>query len=409
MLSDKEKKQISSDQFRVLCGSLEPFLENLVSEPFREDAVALLTELSSRLLSREMRSMWPDLAAFGSWIRPSNLGRLRTRYIELSKVDQGLLVPRGSSLQFAPSNVEALFAYTWAIALLCGCPTVVRVSSRRGKMTDALLSEIVQSQEKVGAVENWAFLDYPREMNEVSMILSKRSKVTVIWGGDSSVKNLRELAHEADSRVVSFPDRESLSVINVKSYLELDDASKNRLVQLFGRDVSTFGQQACSSPRRLIWVGDYLNQEARSDFSKRLSNLDTPLRNLEIVERFKIMTYTHTLASKSSNKLFEVEEAGNFSLVTLEDNWIEDQGHPGLGVIVQHFVEDLGMISRYLDTRDQTLTYFGFSKDLWQEWVHDNFSKSPLRIVPMGEALDFDSIWDGLDLIREFSKSITVH
>ena len=57
--------------------------------------------------------------------------------------------------------------------------------------------------------------------------------------------------------------------------------------------------------------------------------------------------------------------------------------------------------------KDQTATYFGLSPDAVRALARHLNGIGIDRWVPVGHALDFASLWDGYDLLREFTKVVT--
>jgi len=58
--------------------------------------------------------------------------------------------------------------------------------------------------------------------------------------------------------------------------------------------------------------------------------------------------------------------------------------------------------------RDQTVTHFGFSRAELRELAQKAGARGVDRLVPIGEALAFDTTWDGYDLIGDFLRHVTV-
>ena len=71
-------------------------------------------------------------------------------------------------------------------------------------------------------------------------------------------------------------------------------------------------------------------------------------------------------------------------------------------------VDSLKEIAQNVDDGDQTLTHFGFEITELIELAHLVGPKGLDRIVPIGEALAFESIWDGFDLIEDCLRRVTV-
>jgi len=68
----------------------------------------------------------------------------------------------------------------------------------------------------------------------------------------------------------------------------------------------------------------------------------------------------------------------------------------------------LAEIAHIVNEKYQTLVYYGLSLPELSEFVTKNQLKGIDRIVPIGQALDIDVIWDGYDLIGTLSRIIDV-
>ena len=65
---------------------------------------------------------------------------------------------------------------------------------------------------------------------------------------------------------------------------------------------------------------------------------------------------------------------------------------------------DFNGIAHIINTKYQTLTYFGVEKSELLGFVVNNRLKGIDRIVPIGKALEIDVIWDGYDIVRSLSR-----
>ena len=61
-----------------------------------------------------------------------------------------------------------------------------------------------------------------------------------------------------------------------------------------------------------------------------------------------------------------------------------------------------------MNSRYQTLTYFGLDKSFLREFVIKNNLKGIDRIVPIGQALDISFFWDGYDLNKILTRMIDI-
>ena len=84
--------------------------------------------------------------------------------------------------------------------------------------------------------------------------------------------------------------------------------------------------------------------------------------------------------------------------------------HPscGGGFFIERRLSNLNELPMLLRTKDQTLSYYGFSSEILNEICQDSLGLGLDRIVPIGHALNFHPVWDGYDLLTEFTKRLTL-
>ena len=65
-------------------------------------------------------------------------------------------------------------------------------------------------------------------------------------------------------------------------------------------------------------------------------------------------------------------------------------------------------ILKIIDSKDQTLAVYGFAKKDLEGFAWQLGGYGLDRIVQIGQALDFSTVWDGYDLFTYFTREITV-
>ena len=78
------------------------------------------------------------------------------------------------------------------------------------------------------------------------------------------------------------------------------------------------------------------------------------------------------------------------------------------GIFYQLNLKNLNQLSKYISKKCQTMSYFGFEKNVLKSFVLNNNLRGVDRIVPIGNALDIDFNWDGYDLIKTLSRVIVI-
>ena len=69
-------------------------------------------------------------------------------------------------------------------------------------------------------------------------------------------------------------------------------------------------------------------------------------------------------------------------------------------------IEKIDDLSHYSNIFTQTLTYFGFNKEDFNNLIKKKDLNGINRIVPVGQALDINLNWDGYDIINLLTKVI---
>jgi len=352
--------------------------------PFDPAALQMLGELSRRILAAKDLARQPDAVALGYWLRPANLARLADRYPPLS--DGSLRVPAGLAFHIPPSNVDMMFAYSWAAGLMAGNRQIVRLSRRS------------------------AFIEYDRE-DAITAAISARSDLRVIWGGDAAVAAIRAVPLAPHAKETVFADRLSLTMLAAPTVLALDDAALANLAGRLFNDVLTFDQMACSSPRRLIWVGSV---EAADAAEKRLTlamAAEIQRRGYRIATATALEKYAAACRAAIRGPVRAIEHTRtDWVLVDLGDGPAAppDASHPGAGLLYRCRVDDVAEIAPMIDRSVQTLTHFGIDRATLDQLAVRLAGKGIDRMVPLGEALAFDLIWDGYDLIDEFTRRVVI-
>ena len=361
--------------------------------------------LSRQLLrDADLVRKFPDAAAFGAWIRPRRIRDAAERFTAIESLEGGMRLARGLSLHIAPGNVEALFAYSWAAATLAGCRSVVRVSSRRSGLTEALVSAIHEAATGVGLAQDWAFVHWENSDDRMLGQFSSAADILVYWGGNETITRLTNAPRRPHARIVAFPDRESLAIISSDAYLALDNEQRDAVAARVSKDLFSFGQAACSSTRFVCWIG--ANTGGLDDLLGRIEAVSIVAPTWEPAEVMIRRTYAFATAAREPNPISTDERRGLLVLKT-QGAITRQFDHPGLGTIVAMHIESLAGLERILRQTDQTLTYFGFDRNTLRSWLATT-QVHPRRITPIGRAIDFEDRWDGMDLPLEFTELVTI-
>ena len=375
-------------------------------EVFSTITCSWLSDLSRFLLKDPKTKKYPDVATFAFFCRKANLSKLKTNHCNPSEIRIG----KGIAFHIAPSNVPVNFAYTLISGLLAGNINIVKIPSKYFEQIDIIINAINKTLEnpEFDEVKKRIFVIKYDTNSETTSIISKICDLRIIWGGNETVTNIKNIKSNPKSLDISFPDRYSISLIDAKSYLELKD--KNRLSESFYNDTYLFDQNACTAPHSLFWVG--CNQDIEKSktifwelLEKKINEKEYNLNDISAID--KLVTFY----SQSINKV-SITKINKNNLIWRVDNKELNQNIDNFRCASGYFnefkINHIDELNNIIKRNYQTLSYFGINKN---EFISFFNKKRPLgidRVVPIGKTLDFSLNWDGYDLINQMSRLIDI-
>lgn len=375
--------------------------------PFDELVCEFLNTLSSALLKNPETKQFSDVVSFAFWCRKANLAKLKNEFKE-KQVRLGL----GLVFHIAPSNVPVNFAFSFAISILAGNANIVRVPSKYFVQIDIICSAIKELFKLIyfkKISDMTVFIRYDKD-DEITGLLSLQCDARIIWGGDQTVLQIRKLPMLVKCREVIFSDRYSFSVISAKQIISMSPDLLNKLAINFYNDTYFMDQDACSSPRLIVWLGNSHDVKvAKERFWISLHEVVLQKYELAPINAMDKFTQLCRDAIDLYN-LSDVIRYGNYIYcIGLNDlpNTVDDlRGR--FGYFYEYETEELSSVAHIVNTKYQTLTYFGVERHVFDNFVKSNRITGIDRIVPIGLALDISVIWDGYDLVRTLSRVIDI-
>lgn len=373
---------------------------------FSEVAVSFLHSFSRMLMQDKACKNVSELVALAFWLRQANINNYRP------KASEHYYKALGTLVHFTPSNVDTMFVYSWACALLAGNKSIIRVSSRDSNVQRQLfkvLNELLQKPEYQEISRTNLFITYDHSSplgSHITHHLCGKADGRVLWGGDKSVNSLRAIPCPPRCRDISFSDRVSISIIDADA-VSTDSEAYTALHGLL-TSVQVYNQQACSSPRMLFWVGDsdsldrFLSRLHQDEMVK-LSNQYDPV----ITQRNEQLVAAQSLQLSHPNA--RVNYYADLCAVELEAIGSEDlRFHSGHQVVLCQCVSSLDSIARQITPNVQTLSYFGVSKAALIKFIEAPSITGIDRIVPLSEALNFAPEWDGYELFSQMARRVVI-
>ena len=227
----------------------------------------------------------------------------------------------------------------------------------------------------------------------------------MIWGGDDTVEQLRKSPLPPGSTEIIFADRYSLAVIDADAYMCTDD--KNAVARRFYNDTYFTDQNACTSPKIVIWLGND-RQSAKEQFWDRLHRIVKSSYQFQDIQAVNKLAAGYLLAAEQpgikiishpDNLLVRVQTA------ELTEDLMNYQGNSGY--FLEYDCDDIMKLRPLCDnTRCQTIGFLGETKQL--SGLLRSGIRGVNRIVPIGKTMDFELIWDGYDLMSHLTRAIRI-
>lgn len=370
--------------------------------PFCEEIKNFLNAVSKLLMRSKDARQYSDVITFAFWIRKSSVNKLQERF---SRNDDIIRVGRGVIFHIAPSNVPVNFAYSLVAGLLNGNINIVRVPSKDFKQVSIIASAINEVLSDYEELKSYIFLVRYNRDSKINDLFSSYADMRVVWGGDATIAELRKSPLAPRSVEITFADRYSIAIIDSDSYLALENKAK--VAEDFYNDTFFSDQNACTSPRIVIWTGGK-NKDAKRLFWEEAHKLVKQKYDLKAIQA--VNKLTNTCCSAVALHECKVEEH--------EDNLIIRVSVPKVDSSLMNYKGNSGFFFEYDcknildikelcdDKRCQTIGYIGDSKKLLP--LIQSGIRGIDRIVPIGKTMDFDLIWDGYDLTSIMTRTVII-
>jgi len=339
--------------------------------------------------------------------RKKNILNLKYKHFTHGTVRFGL----GLLFHITPSNIPTNFAYSLIFGLISGNSNIVKVPSKKFEEIIQIIKSLnkILKKKKYNKIKDMiTILRYGSENEKLTQEYSLKCDARLIWGGDETIDNIKKFTTKPKNIDIPFSDRYSISLINSDKILKLTNSDLANLVKNFYNDTYVVDQNACSSPHLILWQGkskkipkqkfwEQLNQLIKTKYmSPLISTVDNYSRlATEIIKNKNIKSY------KSFSKSLYV-----ITLKKIYPNLFLEK--PKWGFFFECDIKNFDNLSFVTNKRLQTLTYYGFEKKFLKNYFSKKNFNGIDRIVPFGQALNINLIWDGYDLIKILSREIEI-
>lgn len=399
------------DKRKILCGVEKVNKEPM--EPYSDLVCKFLDDYSGALRKDSESKTYPDVVTFAFWARKANI--LRRKQDFQSRFGNQVRLGKGILFHISPSNVPVNFMFSYAFGLLAGNANIVRVPSTRFPQVDCMcriLQEILLRDEYKKLYEMTSIIRYERD-KQITDMLSGQCNMRIIWGGDATIRDVRMSELPPRSTEITFADRYSFGIINAKKLYESNEEEKRKLAEDFYNDTYLMDQNACSTPHLICWQVDDMPggvwDQVQADFWNRVKQVADKydLADIKVSEKYSMLCEKVI----STDIISRVETYGNLLYVcdtdVLTETVVTDM-RGRFGMFFQYKLKELKELDVLCQEKVQTCAYYGVDTLELESFLKISGGCGIDRIVPFGQTLDIDVVWDGYDLVAEMSRVITL-
>lgn len=371
-------------------------------KPFDDSIVEFLNALSKKLMCMREAKDYPDIITLGFWMRKSSVQALKERFISET---EDFRIGRGIAFHIAPSNVPVNYAYSLVTGLLTGNTNVVRIPSKdfpQISIINKAIEDVLAEHESIRPYI--CLVRYGRDQ-KVNGLLSLLADTRIIWGGDNTIEEIRKLPLRPRAGEITFADRYSLAVIDSGSYLAIKD--KDRFAEEFYNDTFLTDQNACTSPRIVVWLGNR-REEAKKLFWEKEHALVKDRYTFQSIMGINKLTSSYLAAAVRNDVHVEKSEDNYIVRVRINkpDSHLMDL-KDNSGYFFEYDCDNIMEIRDLCDdTHCQTIGLCGNS-DMIRPLLESGI-KGVDRVVSIGKTMNFDLIWDGYNLVERLTRTIKI-
>lgn len=369
---------------------------------FDKQIINFLGDISYELFKiKNDLKKFPDLISFAFWCRKNNLIKISKNYTK-----SGYRLGRGRLLHITPSNVPVNFAFSLAFGLLSGNYNIVRIPSNNFEQSKYIIRYIKKllDKKKYNNLKPFIkFIRYKRDDN-LSKKISLEVEGRIIWGGDQTIEKFKSFKTQPKCIDISFPDRNSCSIINLKKIMKLKSDEINNFIKKFYLDTYTMDQNACSSPKLVFLISE---RNFTKKFWSKFQNMILNRYKFDLsISNEKLLNLTKNLGTLSKKNKLSYDQFSLLKIQLTKNDKLKNFNNLNSGFFFEKKIKKINEIRKYIDEKTQTVTYYGVSKKEILKTIQECGILGVDRIVPIGQAFEIGPIWDGHDLILKLSRII---
>jgi hypothetical protein len=299
-------------------------------------------------------------------------------------------------------------------SLLAGNITVIRVSNKKFPQVDIICNAINELMKEYTYMRERLCIMRYEHSESITQWLTNKCDIRIIWGGNRTIREIRKAQLPPRTVEMTFADRHSIAVIQSEAYLhdiEQSDRKAADIAKGFYTDTYYTDQNACSSPRMVVWLGQKSNvQKAKKRFWGELNTIveaDYDMKPIQAVDKYNSFCSLgmsrrgiHIVSDNNMIVRVEVEkEALTSDLMDYKN---------GGGYFFEYHADNLNSVLPVLTKQCQTVSYYGVDKAEIKRLVFENGIRGVDRIVPLGQTMGLEFVWDGYKMIEAMTREVYI-
>ena len=390
------------EEILFLTGNQEMLLNipNIPARPtWAEYTIEFMNAFSRNLLNDPRTKRFADVTSYAFWIRNASLRKIKDTYYPHVESKIG----RGMTFHIAPSNVPVNFAVSFTSSLLAGNINVIRVSNKPFEQVSLIVDSLKKTfYEGFQDMEQSLIIIRYEHDEEVTQFISSMCDIRIIWGSNRTINDVRTAKLPPRSIEMTFADRYSIALLNSEAVIRADI---NKLAADFYTDTYYIDQNACSSPRIVVWFGKEV-EKAKIRFWDAVERLAQKKYDFKDIQAIDKLDQFCQLAAVNTD--VNLENDSNLVMrinVDSLDEKIMDYKFGG-GYFYEFEAKQLIEIAPIMNKPCQTLSYFGLNGHDIQKFIIEGGFRGGDRVVPVGKTMDLTFKWDGFDMIENMSRYV---
>lgn len=393
--------QINTEQIEYLVGNAD-ILECMSKLPalpmFSCQVMNFLADLSRVLMKDKNAREYVDVVSYAYWIRESSIEEEKKKYLDYER-----RIGRGIAFHVAPSNVPVNFAVSMTSSILAGNGCIIRVSNKQFTQVDIICDAInLLLNGSYKKIKPYFVIIRYDHSDDITAYLSSLCDVRIIWGGNQTIERIRKAPLPPRAIEMTFADRYSLSIIQADEYLRED---AENVAKGFYTDTYYTDQNACSSPRLVVWLGNE-KKEARERFWAKLNEMvmkEYPIKPIQVVDKYSMLCELG-MKEEGIKLVSENNYVVRVEVERLTESLMDYKSESGY--FFEYEAEELSDILPVLGKQCQTISVLGVDKRAIKEIVFQHGVRGVDRIVPLGKTMELEFVWDGYKMIEAMTRII---